>query len=165
MRYLPKILITGSALIITACATGPTPYAPAQSDGLGYSDQFIEDDRVRVSFTARSDDEARDLAMLRAAEIAESRGYPYFLILGHNKEGFDEGQRSGVSPRVGIGVGSGGYRGTNVGVGINLGLGGNSKTRIRHILMIRLLSEDQENAYETDEVLRNLRASYVSQTD
>ncbi|MGB6230318.1 MAG: hypothetical protein WBF53_09360, partial [Litorimonas sp.] len=57
-------LLACSALLV-ACATGPAPYGPAASaDGFGYSEQFIEDDRVRVSYAARSDAHARDRALL-----------------------------------------------------------------------------------------------------
>ena len=65
--------------LLTACASGPAAYAPAQkSGGYGYTQQQIQNDRFQLSFTGANEDEARNLALLRAAELTLDNGYTHF---------------------------------------------------------------------------------------
>ena len=81
MRKL--LLSTFCILSLSACATGPSAYGPAQSaSGEGFSNTQIEKDRFRVTYTGRSAEEAQDFALLRASEIALAEGYSHFRIIG-----------------------------------------------------------------------------------
>lgn len=116
-------LTLGVAAFLGGCATGPTSYGPAASNGLGFNQQQIEKDRFQINFTGRNVDEARNLALLRAAEVTLENGYDHFRVIGSDTR--DNGQRgSPVSSSVGIGVGSGGgyRRGTRTNVGLGIGV-------------------------------------------
>ena len=122
MKHL--ILTAGATLALTACATGPSAYGPASGSSLGFQNTQIEKDRFRISYTGRSEAEARDYALLRAVEIALNEGYSHFKVLGGHTS--SNGGTSPVSSRIGIGIGSGygwGRRGgtrTNVNLGIGI---------------------------------------------
>ena len=93
----------GSAMFVpvfAACvALPPTQYVPAEAGGLlpdlgpkpvvseerryGYNDLEISPKFVRVTFKGNSSTDytrAVDFALLRAAEVAVERGYPYFVV-------------------------------------------------------------------------------------
>lgn len=165
-------LATIAALALCACATGPTPYQAANSSGgLGYSSQPIENDRVRISYTARQPDEAESFALRRAAEVAAERGAPFFEVLRQDTfadGGAVRGGGSGVNVGVGGGTTIGGRRGfgrssgVGVGVGVDLGrvFGGGGGDRLAtSTLDIRLRQARPEgeagavNTYSTREVL------------
>ena len=150
------VLAAASALLI-GCASGPTPYQPATSaTSLGFGQTQIEKDRFRVSYTANTPEEAYNLALLRSAEIAKAEGYSHFLVVNGGQD--VTGARRGVTPRLGVGVGAGGYRnrvGGSLGVGIPIG---GSSGKVRQSLEIKLqrtVSQDP-NHYAADEVIRNL---------
>jgi opacity protein-like surface antigen len=160
---MKKLLITSLlALSLAACATGPSAYGPAQSEeGLGFQTTKIENDRFRVSYTGRSDIEAQDYALLRAAEIAQAEGYSHFRVL--TAETYKEGaRRSGVSSSVGVSSGRGYYGGgTSVGVGISLNDLGRafSGEKVTHNMEIRLLNagSDAPNVYSAAGIVKNIQ--------
>lgn len=121
MKYF--CLTAMAAITLAACASsGPAAYGPAYGNDTGFKNTKIQQDRFRVSYTGRSEDEARDFALLRAAEIALNEGYSHFKVLGGNVSG--NGGAAPISSHIGIGIGSGGYRRgsathVNLGVGVN----------------------------------------------
>lgn len=83
------MLCTGAALL-AACATA-TPYQPASEPGAfnGFSEQMIEDDRVRISFAGNSltkRDTVENYLLYRAAEKAVERGYDWFELQERDTE-------------------------------------------------------------------------------
>jgi len=159
---MKTLLISIAALAaLTACATGPTAYGPAQGAGLGFNAQQIENDRFQVSFTGRTEEEARNYALLRAAEITLEQGYDSFRIVGGGTNGNDR-RGSGISSSIGIGVGSGGYRSgsrTNVGVGIGINdvaraLGGNKVTTNLEILLGRGAADGDSNVHDARQIVQ-----------
>jgi len=74
------VLIAG-AFALAACATA-TPYGP--SDGrYGYSEQRIESDRYRVSFSGNSStsrETVETFLLYRAAELTVENGYDHFIM-------------------------------------------------------------------------------------
>lgn len=167
-----NLLIGLMTFSFAACAsTGPSAYGPIQSrQGLGFANTQIEKDRFRVRYTGRNVDEARDYALLRAAEIALAEGYSHFKIIGGDTASHNYGRRSPVSTSVGIGIGRGGYgryggygRGTrtNVGVGININdlaraLEGDKVTESIEILL-RRSGGDEPNIYNANSVAESIR--------
>lgn len=152
---------------LSACATGPTPYGPSPNGALGFENTKIESDRFRVKYTARSEEEARNFALLRAAQLTAENGYDWFEVVGGNMSGDPEaGRRIGTS--VGVGVGSGygrrGYRGSSssVGVGININdavaaFRGPKVTSAIEIIMGRGERPDRISAYNAAQVQQNIR--------
>lgn len=154
MKYAALLAISCSLI---ACASGPTPYQPLNSGkALGFEDTRIENDRFRVSYTANSPEEANDFALLRAAEIAKSEGYSHFQVISGGQT-VNPGS-SGPRPRVGVGLGTGGYRrgvGGSIGIGIPLG-GQNEKVRQSIEVKLRQSAGTGPDFYAADEVIRNL---------
>jgi hypothetical protein len=75
-----KILVFSILWIVTGCATG---YHPAGLDG-GYADLQIASELFRVSFQGNyysSEEEVRNMALLRAADLALQYGAPYFQVM------------------------------------------------------------------------------------
>jgi len=154
MKYL---MITAGALVLAGCQTAPTAYAPIGDGKTGFYEQPIESDRFRVSFVGKSEGEARDFALLRAAEIAVERGYSHFEVLRGATEG--DARRGGVRPSVGVGVGSGGgyygRRRTNVGLGVGFDLGQLGGKRVSHSIEVKLRrnGSDAPNTYSAKDVI------------
>jgi hypothetical protein len=69
--------------ILVGCATG------YQSSGFsgGYTETWLAEDAIKVTFNGNgytSGDRASDFSLLRVAEIANQRGYPYFVLISEN---------------------------------------------------------------------------------
>lgn len=77
-------IFAATAVIATACASSPD-YREASRDGAqGYSEQVIEADRYRVTYTGderQTAAEVRDLATLRAAELTMEKGGDWFEVV------------------------------------------------------------------------------------
>ena len=84
-RFLrPVLLAATAALALSACATA-TPYGPAgQGSRYGYSEQRVDADRYRVSFSGNSvtsRDQVEMALLLRAAEVTAENGYDWFATV------------------------------------------------------------------------------------
>jgi hypothetical protein len=77
---MKHILLIPALAVMAACATTPV-YGPAKSERAeGYLSQQIETGRHRVSYTDKDPIRARNMALLRAAEITLSEGKDWFEI-------------------------------------------------------------------------------------
>jgi len=166
------ILTAGAALALTACATGPSAYGPSNGSSLGFQNTQIEKDRFRIAYTGRTEAEAQDFALLRAAEIALNEGYSHFKVLGGNVT--SNGGGSPVSSRIGIGIGSGGYgfgRGgtrTNVNLGIGIhdvarALEGSKVTESIEVVLKRSGGGDDPAVYDAKSVTESIRPAVFAQ--
>lgn len=149
-----KYLILASALVLSACATGPSPYAPAESSrAKGFSEQVIETGRYRVSYKGDDAEQARSYALLRAAEITLENDADWFRVVDAYTE--VDGRGAGGSS-VSVGGSSGSYgSGVGVGVGIGLPLGGGGSPDATHTLeMVIFKGEkpDDPDAYDAASV-------------
>jgi hypothetical protein len=76
---------TAAILMLGACTTA-TPYQPLSSSarsGGGYSDEKIEEDRYRVTFSGNSmtsRETVERYLLFRAAELTRQRGYDWFAM-------------------------------------------------------------------------------------
>ena len=73
---------------LSACAV-PTPYQPAANGGYGYSEQRIENNRYRLSFSGNSATDRRtveDYLLYRAAELTVRLGGDYFVLVKQDIE-------------------------------------------------------------------------------
>jgi hypothetical protein len=74
-------------LLLAGCAV-PTPYQPA-ADGYGYSEQQLESDRYRVTFSGNSvtpRDRVQNYLLHRAAEVTLESGHDYFTVVDQDLE-------------------------------------------------------------------------------
>ena len=78
----PNALLAALCVLFLAACAQPTPYQPA-TDGFGFSQQRIEENRFRINFSGNSVTPlpvVEDYMLYRAAEITVDRGYDYFEI-------------------------------------------------------------------------------------
>ena len=69
-------------LLLAGCAV-PTPYQPA-TKGYGYSEQQLESNRYRVTFSGNSvtpRDTVQNYLLYRAAEVTRESGHDYFTVV------------------------------------------------------------------------------------
>ncbi len=150
-------------LALAACTSSPTPYR-ALTDNFGYSDQQLESNRYRVSFTgnpATSRDTVQDYALYRAAELTLASGNDYFKVVSRNTDARSGG---GGGPNIGVGVG-GGSGGLGIGLSSILGGGGYSEN---YTVSMDILTfhgakpPDDRDAYDAHEVLQRLQPTIQS---
>lgn len=87
LRSAPRLLMLAAVATLAACATA-TPYQPAER-GYGYSEQRIEQNRYRVTFTGNSDtpkQTVENYLLYRAAELTLQSGYDYFVLVTDSTE-------------------------------------------------------------------------------
>jgi hypothetical protein len=107
MRTRDLVLALPLLGLLAGCGQ-PTPYQPA-TDGYGYSEQQIEDNRYRVSFAGNdltTADTVQNYLLYRAAELTLDEGYDYFTMADRDVErstiywgAADAGWRSGYLTR------------------------------------------------------------------
>jgi hypothetical protein len=116
---LSRVAFAAAAMLaLAACAASPTPYQP-ESDGYGFTQQQIEGDRYRVTFSGNGDtslDTVRNYALYRAAEVTVESGHDYFVVVDQNTESTTVYRGTGSSP---FGFGTGFRGGGGFGVGIS----------------------------------------------
>ena len=80
-------LLIAAACTLAACATA-TPYQPLH-DGEGFSEQKLESNRFRVTFSGNSITPRKTVEnylLYRAAELTLESGYDYFIIADRGTE-------------------------------------------------------------------------------
>lgn len=151
-----KLIIIGLCAGVTACASGPTVYAPANGSDRGYSERQIEADRFRIRFDGGADvsfEELENLALRRAADLTLERGGDWFEIVSRSSDGDNE-RPVRVGGSVGQTFGSRRYSGSSVGLGIQFNPGAGNKTIFLEILVRSGQRPDVPEAYEARDVLR-----------
>jgi hypothetical protein len=126
--------------------------------GQGYSEQALEADRYRITFSGSSAtprETVENYLLYRAAEVTVERGYDHFVVVERNTE------QSGASGSTGVGVGVGsGYRNRYSGYGgiTSATLSpGDSYTAYANIVMRRgARPADNPKAYDARAVLKRL---------
>jgi hypothetical protein len=137
----------------------PTPYQPA-ADGYGYSEQQIEENRYRVTFSGNEltpRDAVQNYLLYRAAEVTLDRGYDYFTVVDRNLDRSTTYWSSGDT-----------YWGSRYGVGSGAFLGFGTTTArpvdryTAYADVVLFKGEKPEgdvNAYDARDVLRRLDAT------
>ncbi len=83
-----RFLMVGMVAALVAGCASPTPYQP-MTDGFGYSDQLLESNRFRVTFSGNSDTSrstVENYLLYRAAEVTVKSGFSYFIIADRETE-------------------------------------------------------------------------------
>ncbi len=180
MRISPLIALATAGLILTACATA-TPYQAAIDSSRGYSEQSIESNRYRVSFSGNSLtnlDTVENYLLYRSAELTKQSGYDYFIIADRNTE---KKERTSYGPAFSSRFGYGGHYGFGwsyyspfhgYGYGYDPFYNGYDMRQITRytataeMAMYRGQKPDSnEQAYQADEVLAKLGATIVRPED
>ncbi|MFZ1992350.1 MAG: hypothetical protein WAW96_21555 [Alphaproteobacteria bacterium] len=98
MKGIRRLAPLVAVFLIAACVSQGL-YRPATSArGTGYSEQRLETNRWRVTFTGGPSTPAgmvQDFALLRAADLTLSMGYEWFIVAGRQTATQD----SGYGPR------------------------------------------------------------------
>ena len=107
-------LLLGAAVLSLAACASSTPYAPASSNGYGFTDQKIEDDRFRITFRGNSQtsrDAVETYLLLRSAELTLANGYDYFVVVEDetDKSTTYRGTGNAFGPAFGPGLGYYGF--------------------------------------------------------
>lgn len=87
-----------AAILLSACASGPTPYQPAAGYDRGYAEQKIEDARYRISFKGNSltdRETVENYLLFRAAELTVQSGYDVFTIVNRDTDKDSSIRRTG----------------------------------------------------------------------
>ncbi|MEZ5997968.1 MAG: hypothetical protein R3B98_04680 [Hyphomonas sp.] len=82
MRTTPNVL--AAAILVTACAAAPDYREASREGAQGYTEQILEKDRYRVSYTGgphQGAAEVQNLALLRAAELTMEKGGDWFEVV------------------------------------------------------------------------------------
>jgi hypothetical protein len=157
-------LVVLLALLLAACAGKPTPYQSAQN-GYGYSEQRIEENRYRVSFSgnsATSRQTVEDYLLYRAAELTVQNGHDWFEVA--DRDTVQEYSGYGGSPAIGVG-GGGGSGGVGVGLSFPMFGGGSAPSYTAHM---DILVHDGEkppqnpNAYDAFSVISQLQPKILT---
>lgn len=87
MKIVNVSLVT-SVLLLGGCASGGLDYEAADYNGdTGYVESKLGDDRYRVTYTGKtssSDDEVKDYALVRAAELTLLNNHDWFRVVGQD---------------------------------------------------------------------------------
>jgi hypothetical protein len=100
-----KLMLAAVAGLLAACATA-TPYQPAPSGAAsgsyGFSEQQIENNRVRITFrgnTVTDRETVETYLLYRAAEVTLQSGRDYFIVANRDTEEHSRLQGAGHYPR------------------------------------------------------------------
>ncbi|MFC4353240.1 hypothetical protein ACFOW6_16955 [Fodinicurvata halophila] len=164
-RLIP---IAAVFLFLTACSTAPSVYTPAEGGGYGYSEQQLEENRYRVSYSgnsATSRERVEDYLLYRASELTLQNGYDYFVMTARDTEPRTSYYGSGT-PYAGWPPGYGfyGYGGGGFGVGLSTSTA-RPVTRYRayaDIVLYRGETPEKDSwAYDAREVMDQLGPELV----
>ncbi|MEE2567103.1 CC0125/CC1285 family lipoprotein [Hyphobacterium marinum] len=156
-----RYLIALPALLLAACASTPTAYAPSARGEPGYHDSQIENDRFRVGFTGGPDvsvGRVEDLALRRAAEVTLQAGDDWFEVIGRDRHSRgDRDSPVSVGGSVGQSFGGRGYRGSSVGLGVSFNSGRVRRTTVSlDILTGDGPRPDGPDFYDAHDVIANV---------
>lgn len=102
--FYSRILIIATMLTLGACASTPDYVAADSAGDYGHYTRKISDDRYRVNYNGRRStdlQDARDYAMLRAAELTLNKGYDWFQIIDRETSTTESRESQ---PQFGFGV-------------------------------------------------------------
>lgn len=151
------ILSAAAVLLLAGCTSAPKAFGPAYNSDFGYTNTQIEQDRFRISYTSRNSLEARDFALLRAAQIADNEGYSHFKVVRGGT--YNNGPRSGVSTGVGLGFGGGRYNRSGVSLGVSdlaRAFEGDKVTEEIEVILLPSAGPKDPNVFSAQSVLRNI---------
>ena len=96
------IMIIFTVLLMSACASSPDYVKADKLGDEGYSESVLEKNRYQVTFTGdstTSDQEVKNYALLRSAELTMEKGYDWFEVITRDSESTEvkSGNNAGVA--------------------------------------------------------------------
>ncbi len=160
IRILPALVV--ALLGLSACAL-PTLYQPA-TDGYGFSQQQIEGNRFRVSFSGNSltaRETVENYLLYRAAELTLAQGGDYFVVVNRETEARSE-YDTGFGGYGGYGYGPWGHRHSFLGAGTGSVRAITEYRAYADIVVYRgSKSPTEPNAYDARDVMARLAPTIV----
>jgi len=150
------ICSAAAVLLLAGCSSSPKPFGPAYSSDFGYRNTQIQNDRFRISYTSRNAYEARDFALLRAAQITEIEGYSHFKIVSGDY--YDNGPNI-IGSHIGIGLGGGRHNGSHVDIGVRdvtRALEGQKATETIEIVLLSAAPANDLNVFSAESVIKHI---------
>lgn len=82
-----KVLSAIASVLLAACSTGMSYHAWDSTWQLGYTDTQLSDTQFRVSYAGYNVPQTTcdDFALMRAAELANQKGFRYFRVLSEKQ--------------------------------------------------------------------------------
>lgn len=154
-------LALAGLISLAACSSTPTPYQQ-EVEGYGYSQQQIEGNRYRVSFSGNSftsRNTVENYVLYRAAEIAQAQDGEHFVVVSRDTE-------ANTSYSFPGGLGGSVFGGTG-GVGVGMGTGGFASPVTRYVAYADIVvyrgpkPKDDPNSYDVREVIARLGPTLV----
>lgn len=84
----PRALFAATLLLLLGACAIETPYQPSEGR-YGYSEQQIEENRYRVTFTGNPStprDTVQNYLLYRAAELTVQKGFDHFIVVDRDVE-------------------------------------------------------------------------------
>lgn len=188
-RGISVIAALAAAALLAGCQTAaprkPLYTSQQQAKSFGYSEKLVSPGLYQVQYigprtrvatygdTHKSDvknvkSAARDMARLRAADLALKKGFPAFKIEKVENDATvrrEDYYPWGTSVGVGFGVGHGNFHGPFTGVGFGFGYpfygGGYRADAVAKVTMtVRMLAEPGADGEDAAKVLAELRKHY-----
>lgn len=96
MKTVKFFTLLSIFVLLCACSSAPrSVYKPATNAGFGYKESVLGENHYRVEFkitgTAKK---AKDFALLRAAEITNTQGYDWFVVIKQERISGEENKFS-----------------------------------------------------------------------
>lgn len=150
-------------LLLAACGS-PTPYQPVL-DGYGYSEQRLEENRFRVTFSGNSlthRETVENYLLYRAAEVTLLTGNDHFVVVERDTERSTTYYSDFYGPSI-----FGGFSTYRSGVGFGGFSTGTSRPTDRYMAQAYIVVHpgpkppDDPNAYDARAVMQNLSPKVV----
>jgi len=167
---MKKLLSILAVFSLVACASQTSYVAATGERDYGYSENPITDNRYRVSFrgnTNTTDDEVKDMALLRASELTLLNNYDWFRVVSQQTDeqqlGTAVATAAGGPPTTYRSCGALGCTTTVMPSEPTVIVGDDGRNRYEtsiEIVMGDGRVEDPTTVYDASEIRRSLRSRY-----
>lgn len=158
-----KLIISGLVVFTLLGCANNSSYQAASGNGYGYSETELGENRYRIDYKARGSraSEAKNYALLRAAELTLENNYDWFVVV--DRETHIEKTRDSVTTSVHtdhtvtrscglLGCTTHTHPTTGYGMGMSSGPGKDEAVASLEIRMGKGVKPDRDDVYDAQEV-------------